>query len=126
MNEPRFLLSGDDLDRRAERFRGAFQELVLVAGIPHRAGRDRAHGHHVQLLVGLRHPEESAACKFQGFASDSAIFEHTRPQPRHLAFRRQSFGGYAGAGLCGQHTDGVAADIDGGIARHMFHSTVTL
>ena len=72
MNQAGFFLAGDDLDIGAQRSRSAGDELVLIAGVPHRRGGDRAHGFHVQPLVLLRHGVQHAADHIHRFLADAA------------------------------------------------------
>ena len=96
----------------------AFQKLLLIAGIAHRAGGYRTHANHVQLLIDLRHAFQIGADERHGIGRDAAIMEHARAQARHLPFGGQDLGDHACACFGGLHPYGVAADIDGGVTRH--------
>ena len=126
VNQPGFFLPGNDFHRRAQGLGRAFQKLLLVAGVAHRAGGHRAHADDVQLLINLRHALQIGAHERHGIGGDAAIVEHARAQPRDLPLGGQDLGGHARACFGGLHAYGVAANIDGGVTRHTLHSIVAV
>ena len=65
VNQPRFLASGNDLDRRADRQRCPFDKFGLVARVAHRAGSYGPHPDYIQLLILLGHARQHRAGQFQ-------------------------------------------------------------
>jgi hypothetical protein len=118
VNQARLFLPRNNLHRRAQGLRRAFQKLLLVARVAHRAGGHRAHADDVQFLINLCHALQIGAHEGHGIGSNAAIMEHTRAQPRYLSLGGQDLGGHACASFGGLHAYGVAANIDGGVARH--------
>ena len=118
VNQARFFAAGDDLDRRAGGFRRARQKILLVAGVADGAGGHRADAHHVQLAVDAGHAGQHGASGSQGFFADRAGAENALTQARDFAFRGEHAGRLSRHDLGGLHADGVAADVDGGVAGH--------
>ena len=68
VDEPRFLVAGDDVDRESERALGLRQERRRVGRDAKRVGRDRAHRRRMQALDALaetREAGESGAPRFR-------------------------------------------------------------
>ena len=118
VDQARFFAARDDFHRRAGGFRGARQELALIAGVADGAGGHDAHAHHVELAVEGGHARSTAQVALHGFFADGAAAEDALAQARDFAVGRQDARRLAGNHLRGFHADGVAADVDGGVAGH--------
>src|SRR6476661_2624281 len=90
MNQPGFFQTRDSLDRSAERVRGTFQELVLIAGIAYSAGGHGANRIDVQLRIRIREPSEHGADVLDRFLTDRSGLEHTRTDTRDFAVSGKS------------------------------------
>ena len=84
MNQPRLLLSGDHLDGRADRFRGALQEFVAIARVAQGACPESPYSHHAGGFVLGRHLNENAAGELHCALADAAPTEHALAQTRDL------------------------------------------
>ena len=119
LNQARFFLPGNDFDIRAERSRGAGDKFLLIACIAHGGGGHRADSIYVEPFVLLGHAAEHTADQIHGFLADAAGAEDTGAEACDLPFRRQDAGRFARTHLRGFHSNGVTADIDGCVARHV-------
>src|ERR1035441_8850685 len=118
MNQARFLAARNDLYGRPRRFPRARQELALIARVANRTGGHRADAYHVQLTVDPGHARQHQAGGPQGFFADRTVADHALAQAGDLAVARQHTRRQARHHFGGFHADGVAADIDGGVAGH--------
>src|SRR5215212_1302916 len=118
MDEARFLLSGDYLDGSLQRVRGARQEFVAIAGVAKSAG---AHGADTDDTGGLifgGHLREHGGGELDSALADASVAEDALADARHLPCGGQNFRGGSRYHFRRQHTDGVAADVDGGVSGH--------
>jgi len=78
-----------------------------------------ADAHHVELAVEPGHAGQHGASGSHGFFVDRAGAEDAFTQARDFAFRGEDAGGLSRRDFGGLHADGVAADVDGGVAGHV-------
>ena len=119
VNQARLFAAGDDLDGSAGGFRGARDEIPLVARIADGAGGHRAHTHDVQPAVDAAHAGQYGAGGFERLFADGAGAKYALTEARDFALGGQNADRLSGHHFRGLHTDGVAADVDGCVTGHV-------
>ena len=87
INESRFFMSGDDVDRKAERCFGLPQKLRCIASDPKRVRGHGAHRGRMQAAQPFRETREAAQCSASRGRKDAALGVDRRADPQCFAPR---------------------------------------
>src|SRR5579871_3390953 len=119
MDQPSLFPPGNDLDWCPGCERRAIDKRLLIACVADGACGYGPDAHHVQLAIHLGHPRQDDASGENRLLADRTRAEHALPKARDLAFGNQNLRRLAGEDLRGFHANGVASDVDSGVARHI-------
>ena len=118
VDQPRLLLTRDQLDRLSHDGAGAFQEHGLIAGIAHGGCGHDARGQHVERFVEAGHPLQRLQSHGHRRLIHLPIAEDALAQARHLPVLGQHTQRRARFQLRRQHADRIAADVDRRVSGH--------
>ena len=118
MDETRFFRTGNDFDICAESGVGAIEEIGLIAGVADGTGGDSADANNLKRFVGSSHAFERGAQEGKRGSADEAGAKNTFTEAHNLTILRQDRC-FTVADFRSHHANGVAANVDGGITRHI-------
>ena len=89
MNQAGFFQPRNDFHRMPDDGRRPRQKFIAIRGIPQGRRSHRAHAHHIQLAVLLRHAPQDLARQLDFRRRQLPLPEYRLPQTHHLPIRRQ-------------------------------------
>ncbi len=125
VDQARFLVAGDDLDRVSEYALGAFQELGAVAGLAHRVGADRHDVRVGQIPQPLAEALEGDERPVDGALREVSLLVEPCREPHRITDPVQDVDPAAVFGASHDHVEAVRAEIHtGNDALRLAHGVI--